>query len=34
MSINRYEIKPQDFQKLNSKLLYISMSKYCLLYTS
>lgn len=28
MSINRYEIKPQDFQKLNSKLLYISMSKY------
>lgn len=28
MSMNRYEIKPQDFQKLNSKLLYISMSKY------
>lgn len=26
--MNRYEIKPQDFQKLNSKLLYISMSKY------
>lgn len=28
MSMNRYEIKSQDFQKLNSKLLYISMSKY------
>lgn len=28
MSNQRYEIKPQDFQKLNSKLLYISMSKY------
>ena len=28
MSINRYEIKAQDFQKLNTKLLYISMSKY------
>lgn len=28
MSINRYEIIAQDFQKLNTKLLYISMSKY------
>lgn len=28
MSINRYEINSQDFQKLNSKLLYITMSKY------
>lgn len=28
MSNQRYEIKPQAFQKLNSKLLYISMSKY------
>lgn len=28
MSIKRYEIKAQDFQKLNAKLLYISMSKY------
>lgn len=28
MSNRRYEIKPQNFQKLNSKLLYISMSEY------
>lgn len=28
MSSQRYTIKPQDFQKLNSKLLYISTSKY------
>lgn len=28
MSSQLYEIKPQSFQKLNSKLLYISMSKY------
>lgn len=28
MSNQRYEIKQQDFQKLNSRLLYISMSKY------
>lgn len=28
MSINRYEIIAQDFHKLNTKLLYISMSKY------
>ena len=28
MSINRYEITAQDFHKLNTKLLYISMSKY------
>lgn len=28
MSIKRYEIAAQDFEKLNTKLLYISMSKY------
>lgn len=28
MSIQHYEIKPQAFQKLNSSLLYISMSRY------
>ncbi len=28
MSMRRYEIKSKDFHKLNSKLLYISMSKY------
>lgn len=28
MSNRRYEIKPQNFQKLNTKLLYISMSEY------
>lgn len=28
MSMERYQIQPKDFHKLNSKLLYISMSKY------
>lgn len=28
MSSHRYEIKSQNFQKLNTKLLYISMSEY------
>ncbi|MEG7530709.1 MAG: AraC family transcriptional regulator [Hungatella sp.] len=28
MSSNRYQIKTQEFQKVNAKLLYISMSKY------
>lgn len=28
MSMNRYEIHPHNFQKLNSKLIYISKSKY------
>lgn len=28
MSNQRFEIKAEDFQKLNAKLLYISMSKY------